>query len=150
MKPKGPPPGSAPLPPAAARARDTRTGADPPIDDRTDDSAEADENDADDVDTDDDVDASVDADVESDADTDARIVERPDGYHWVTPDGLREFGPFETVGAARADMRAGTDDAPEPAQTLQEAERDIGMADWIDPLTGEPAEGQSPPHLDEG
>lgn len=34
-------------------------------------------------------------------------------------------------------------------ETLPELEREIGMADWIDPLTGEPAEGQSPPHLDE-
>lgn len=78
-----------------------------------------------------------------------RIVERPDGYHWITLDGTREFGPFETVGEAQADMDAADDNAPEPTQTLQEAERDIGMADWIDPQTGEPAEGQSPPHLEE-
>jgi len=32
---------------------------------------------------------------------------------------------------------------------LHEAESDIGIADWIDPQTGEPAEGQSPPHLEE-
>lgn len=36
----------------------------------------------------------------------------------------------------------------EPADTLPELEREIGIADWIDPQTGEPAEGQSPPHLD--
>lgn len=33
-------------------------------------------------------------------------------------------------------------------ETLPEMEREIGMADWIDPETGEPAEGLSPPHLD--
>ncbi len=32
--------------------------------------------------------------------------------------------------------------------TLPEMEREIGIADWLDPETGEPAEGQSPPHLD--
>lgn len=33
-------------------------------------------------------------------------------------------------------------------ETLPEMEREIGMADWLDPETGEPAEGLSPPHLD--
>lgn len=33
-------------------------------------------------------------------------------------------------------------------ETLPEMEREIGMADWLDPETGEPAEGMSPPHLD--
>jgi hypothetical protein len=28
-----------------------------------------------------------------------------------------------------------------------EAEREIGIADWIDAETGEPAQGQSPPHF---
>lgn len=36
-------------------------------------------------------------------------------------------------------------DAPD---TLPELEREIGIADWLDPQTGEPAEGQSPPHLE--
>ncbi len=25
------------------------------------------------------------------------IVSRPDGYHWIAPDGRQEFGPFETL-----------------------------------------------------
>lgn len=33
-------------------------------------------------------------------------------------------------------------------ESLPEMEREIGMSDWIDPETGEPAEGLSPPHLD--
>ncbi|WP_210547696.1 hypothetical protein [Rhodoferax sp. PAMC 29310] len=33
-------------------------------------------------------------------------------------------------------------------ETLPEMEREIGMADWLDPETGEPAEGLSPPHLE--
>lgn len=36
-----------------------------------------------------------------------------------------------------------------PAETLAEAEGELGVNDWIDPETGEPPEGQSPPHLDE-
>ena len=28
------------------------------------------------------------------------------------------------------------------------AESELGIPDWIDPETGEPAEGLSPPHLD--
>jgi hypothetical protein len=35
-----------------------------------------------------------------------------------------------------------------PGDTLQEAEHEIGIADWIDAETGEPAEGDSP-HLQE-
>lgn len=78
------------------------------------------------------------------------IVMRPDGYHWLASGGRQEFGPFETIEAARAAMAL--DDAPgatAPGEMLHEAESDIGIADWIDPQTGEPAEGQSPPHLEE-
>ena len=78
-----------------------------------------------------------------------RIVTRPDGYHWTALDGKREFGPFETLELAQADMDAGDEFAPVPAESLQEAESEIGIADWIDPETGEPAEGQSRPHLED-
>lgn len=76
------------------------------------------------------------------------ITLRPDGYYWRAPDGRQEFGPFESHEAAWADLHASDADAPEPGETLREAESEIGVADWIDPETGEPAEGQSPPHLD--
>ncbi len=77
-----------------------------------------------------------------------RIVERPDGFHWAAPDGRQEFGPFPTREEALADMLDSADErAPEPGETLQEAEGEVGMADWIDPETGEPAEGGCPPHL---
>lgn len=80
-----------------------------------------------------------------------RIVSRPDGYHWVARDGRQEFGPFPTIEEALADMSDADDEeaAPSPGEALQEAERDIGIADWIDPETGAPAEGQSPPHLEQ-
>ena len=76
------------------------------------------------------------------------VVARPDGFYWVASDGRQEFGPFDTVELARADMGAADEHAPEPAETLQEAEDEIGIATWIDPDTGEPAEGQAPPHLE--
>lgn len=73
---------------------------------------------------------------------------RPDGYYWTSPDGKKDFGPFASLELALADM--GDDDqAPEPGETLQEAENEIGIADWIDPETGEPAEGLSHPHIEE-
>ena len=79
-----------------------------------------------------------------------RIVSRPDGYHWLALDGHNEFGPFATFEEALGDMLAAeADSLAEPAESLQEAEDEIGIADWIDPDTGEPAEGQSPPHLEQ-
>jgi hypothetical protein len=75
------------------------------------------------------------------------IVARPDGYHWIAPDGRQEFGPFETLELAQADRDACEEDAPESAATMQEVEAEIGVSDWIDAETGEPAEGPCPPHL---
>jgi len=74
------------------------------------------------------------------------ITVRPDGYYWLAPDGRKEFGPFETLELAQADMEIAMADeqAPEPGETLQEAEDEIGISDWIDPDTGELAEGHSP------
>jgi hypothetical protein len=77
------------------------------------------------------------------------IVQRPDGFYWVAPDGRQSFGPFDTPSLARADRDRFEDGGPEPAETLQEAESEISIADWIDPETGEPAEGFSSPHLPE-
>jgi hypothetical protein len=78
-----------------------------------------------------------------------QIVERPDGYYWLTSDGKQEFGPFETAEQAQADRDLADEEGPGAAETLQEAEDEIGISDWIDPDTGEPAEGQGPPHLEE-
>jgi len=77
-----------------------------------------------------------------------QIVKHPDGYYWTAPDGKQEFGPFDTYEDALADMQASGEESPEPGESLQEAESELGIADWIDPETGEPAEGLSPPRLD--
>lgn len=80
----------------------------------------------------------------------APIVVRPDGYYWQAPDGHQEFGPFASVELALADMAEADGDAPEPGETLQEAEDEIGIAEWIDPDTGDPAEGFIRPRLEGG
>lgn len=72
------------------------------------------------------------------------VISRPDGYYWVAPDG-QEIGPFESRELAQADVPSADADTPEPGESLQEAEDEIGISDWIDPDTGEPAEGQSSP-----
>jgi hypothetical protein len=74
------------------------------------------------------------------------IVRREDGFYWVDAETGAEIGPFETVALALADMYSGSDDESDfvPGETLGEAEAEIGMSDWIDPETGEPAEDGIP------
>lgn len=73
-----------------------------------------------------------------------RIVSRPDGYHWLTADGKREIGPFATFEEAQLSLRADEHSEVEPEETLAEAENEIGIASWIDPETGDPAEEERP------
>jgi hypothetical protein len=75
---------------------------------------------------------------------DAVVVERPDGFYWVADGGRNEVGPFASFAAAQADMNAAFESDLEPAETLQEAEAEIGIAEWIDPETGLPAEEERP------
>ena len=81
---------------------------------------------------------------------DASVYERPDGWYWAAPDGHQEFGPFSSHALARADRDRFDPQGVDEGETVQEAESEIGVADWIDPETGAPAEGQSPPRLEEG
>ena len=69
-----------------------------------------------------------------------RIIERPDGFYWQAKEGGRDYGPFATLLEAVQDMQSSEETAFEPGETLKEAESEIGMSDWIDPDTGEPAE----------
>ena len=79
------------------------------------------------------------ADVET-----SRIVQHPDGFYWLSEDRHHETGPFATFDAAAADMTSAEELETQPGETLQEAEAEIGIADWIDPDTQEPAEEHRP------
>lgn len=68
------------------------------------------------------------------------IIAHPDGFYWVAPDGRQEFGPFASVEDARADMMSSADSNWAPGEALREAEEELGIADWLDPETGGPAE----------
>lgn len=81
--------------------------------------------------------------------TEVQIMMRPDGYYWQTTDGKQEVGPFDSLESAWADAEANVDEGQEPGETLQEAEDEIGISGWIDPETGELAEGQSHPRLED-
>lgn len=98
----------------------------------------------------------VDDEIEADGDDEGiteveigHVMHRPDGYYWQTPDGKQEFGPFEDLEQALSHMQSASldEESTEPGETLQEAEDELGVADWVDPDTGELAEGQSTPRL---
>jgi len=72
------------------------------------------------------------------------VVQHPDGYYWLAPGGHQQFGPFDSVDEALDDMHAAADESLEPGETLGEAEDELGIAAWVDPDTGEPAEGMGP------
>jgi len=72
-----------------------------------------------------------------------RIVERPDGFYWQSRDGGKESGPFATLREAVDDMQYSADSDFEPGESLEQAEAEIGVSDWIDPETGELAEEQT-------
>lgn len=76
------------------------------------------------------------------------VVERPDGFYWEAKDEDKAYGPFPTRAEADADMLSAGDEELGPAESLQEAESEIGMAEWIDPDTGGPAE-DNVPHIEE-
>jgi hypothetical protein len=69
------------------------------------------------------------------------LVRHPDGYYWLSADGHQQFGPFATQEEALLDMNAAGEDALEPGETLLEAEQELGIADWVDPDSGDLADG---------
>ena len=87
---------------------------------------------------------------ENPPDTDrGRVIERPDGYYWQDKLDGRMYGPFRTLQGAMQDMQNEDEEGEfEEGETLEEAEAEIGINDWIDPDTGEPAMGTSP-HYEE-
>ena len=72
-----------------------------------------------------------------------RIFERPDGFYWQSLKGGEEYGPFTTLAEVEADMLSGGEAISDP-EALQEAESELGISEWIDPDSGEPAEDSVP------
>ena len=76
-----------------------------------------------------------------------RVIERPDGFYWESKAKRETHGPFATLAEAEADMLSGGAAAAEeiePGESLQEAESELGISEWIDPDTGVPAEDSVP------
>ncbi|MBX3591743.1 MAG: hypothetical protein KF755_12645 [Burkholderiaceae bacterium] len=74
-----------------------------------------------------------------------RIIERPDGFYWQDDADGREYGPFQTMVEAVADMQladveAGADEAD--TDDLREAGDVLGVPDWVDPDTGQLADDE--------
>jgi hypothetical protein len=69
-----------------------------------------------------------------------RIVEHPDGFYWTDSETGEAYGPFQTLDEAVQNMEYQDDSDYEPAETLEEAEAELGIAGWVDPDTGELAE----------
>lgn len=75
------------------------------------------------------------------------IIERPDGFYWEDPETGEEIGPFATLAEAVADMETADADT-DAVESISEAEEELGIADWIDPETGLPAE-EFAPHIED-
>lgn len=74
-----------------------------------------------------------------------RVIERPDGFYWQDDADGREYGPFETMVEAVADMQlADVESGADEADTddLREAGDVLGVPDWVDPDTGQLADDE--------
>ena len=74
----------------------------------------------------------------------AQAIKRRDGYYWQSRETGAEYGPFKTRAEAMQDMEVGEREDDAEIASLAEAESEIGVADWIDPETGAPAEEEIP------
>ena len=68
------------------------------------------------------------------------LVRHPDGYYWLGVGGRQQVGPYDSAEAALADLHRAEEEALEPEASLPEAEQALGLADWVDPETGQLAE----------
>src|SRR3954447_19018281 len=79
-----------------------------------------------------------------------RVIERPDGFYWESKAKGETYGPFASLAEAEADMLSGGASAAEDleAESLQEAQSELGLNEWSDPDTGGPAE-DNVPHIED-
>ena len=74
-----------------------------------------------------------------------RIIERPDGFYWQDDADGREYGPFQTMVEAVADMQLADDESTQDeadTDDVREAGDVLGVPDWIDPDTGQLADDE--------
>ena len=71
-----------------------------------------------------------------------RVIEKPDGFYWQDIFAEKRYGPFATRFDAVQDMleQDGIEEEDGDLLEADAAEDEIGIADWIDPDTGELAE----------
>jgi hypothetical protein len=73
------------------------------------------------------------------------VIERGDGFYWLSPATGAEYGPFATRAEAVADMEFDAEaEALEFDETLEETEAEIGLSGWVDPDTGDLGESWTP------
>lgn len=77
-----------------------------------------------------------------------RTLERPDGFYWQNLETEEIYGPFPTLAEAVDDMEYHAESLADTKEMVRQAEDEIGIADWIDPETGAPAEEQVP-HIED-
>lgn len=63
---------------------------------------------------------------------DAGLVEHPDGWYWIAPDGEQQFGPFETATLARSDRDRVNEQSVNEAEAEREAEQELGVGDAVE------------------
>lgn len=72
-----------------------------------------------------------------------RVRERPDGYHWIDVEGRQEFGPFETLEEALADMEGVSGPAIEQTELTEAAEQGVEIEAQIDRRDEDEPEGST-------
>ena len=72
------------------------------------------------------------------------MLERPDGFYWEAKGEDKAYGPFPTREDAETAMLSAGGEDLEPGESLQEAESELGISEWVDPDTGVPAEDNVP------
>ena len=72
-----------------------------------------------------------------------RVIERPGGFYWQEKEGGEEYGPFRTRAEAEADMQSDGIAATD-SDAVHDAESELGISEWVDPDSGEPAEDSVP------
>ncbi len=73
-------------------------------------------------------------------DAEGRIIERPDGWYWMAPDGRQEFGPFDSYSNARADRDRNKLEGLGEDESLRDLEIEAGITDRVDIESGKPAD----------